>query len=281
MVKRTRVTLLVASVAAIGAAIGLVPGAAAADDTASIAGVVLSATNGKPIVGVSVELYQDVTIDVFGSPVTGPQFVTDTTSADDGTYTLAGLASSSADGYFVCFDTFGTDLANYTSQCWADQPGFVPFPDPFGFFQLSPGTSPIHLGNGAAVTGVDADLVNPRQVNGIDSGSIAGTVRKGHGGHSLPGVVVTAFNANSRIFGQAVSGADGSYEIDNLPSVAVGYQVCFDADKAHGASTVGAFRSRCYVNAAWTGGNPPAGATRVRVRHGVTSSGMDIALLAH
>jgi hypothetical protein len=281
MANRNRLSLfvsgIVTGIVAIGAAIGLIPGSAAAADTASISGAVLSATNGKAIAGVSVELYQDVTIDIFGSPVTGPQFVTSTTSAADGSYSLSGLAAAGTDGYFVCFDTFGTSLSNYTSQCWADQPGFVPFPDPFGFVQLPPGTSGIQVADGAQVSGIDADLVNARQVNPRDAGTITGTVTQSSGGAALPGVVVTAFNANSRVFGQAVTGADGSYEIDNVPAVPVGYQVCFDAAPAHGASPPGSFQSRCYVTVGWAGAGakPPASATRVRVRHGVTRSGVD------
>ena len=270
-----RAALLLVMTAAIGAAVAVLPGGAGATDTASISGVVLSATNGKPVAGVSVELYQDVTVDIFGSQVTGPQFVAATTSGDDGTYTLGGLAASGPDGYFVCFDTFGSDQAAYDSQCWADRGGFAPFPDPFGFVQLPDGTSPIHVGAGEQTTRIDADLVNHRQITPADSGSVAGTVRKHFSGAPLPGVVVTAFNANNRVFGQAVTGADGTYEIDNLPAVPVGYQICFDTNKAHGAFPPGTFRSECFDGVKWTGGPPPSGATRVRVHHGAVSGGVD------
>ena len=269
---------IVAGAAVIGAALAFLPTGAGASDTGSISGVVLSATNGKPVGGVSVELYQDVTVDVFGSPITGPQFVTATSSGADGTYSLDGLAAAGPDGYFVCFDTFGSDESAYDSQCFADRPGFAPFADPFGFVQLPDGTSPIHLAAGGQVTGIDADLVNRRQLTPLDSGGIAGTVRKNASGAPLRGIVVTAFNANNRIFGQAVTGADGTYEIDNLPAVPVGYQVCFDANKAHGASPPAKFRSECFDQVKWTGVTPPSGATRVRVRHGAVTGGVDAAL---
>lgn len=276
MVKRTVLTLV--GLATLSAVLAVLPAAAGASDTASISGVVLSATNGKPVAGVSVELYHDVTVDIFGSQITGPQFVVDTTSADDGTYTLGGLAASGRDGYFVCFDTFGSDQAAYDSQCFADEPGFAPFPDVFGFVQLPAGTSPIHVTAGEQVTGIDADLVNERQITPLDSGGIAGTVTKRGSGAPLPGVVVTAFNGNNKVFGQAVTGSDGTYEIDNLPAVPVGYQVCFDTNKAHGASPPGTFKSQCYHDVNWTGATPPSSATRVRVRHGAVSGGVDAAL---
>jgi hypothetical protein len=279
MSKRAVVTCIGAVLAALLATVALLPGGASAvTSTASISGSVLSATNGKPIAGVSVELFENQTIEIFGTQVTGPGFVAATTSAADGTYTLPGLPAADRDGYFVCFDTFGTDLSAYVGQCWADKPGFAPFPDPFGFFQLPFGTSPVHLRAGQQVTGINADLVNPRQITPADSGSIAGTVTRGRSGHGLPGVVVDAINGNNRIFGQAVTAADGTYEIDNLPAVPVGYQVCFDTDKNHGAFPPGRFASRCFDGVAWTGGRPPSTATRVRVRHGATTSGVDAAL---
>ena len=77
----------------------------------AISGTVTAAPDGAPLTQVTVEVF-----DADG------QYVTQTSTAGDGTYTVLGLPAS-ATGYTVCFDAAfasGGSAAGYRDQCYAD-----------------------------------------------------------------------------------------------------------------------------------------------------------------
>jgi hypothetical protein len=265
------------SVAALVGALLAAPSGAGASTTASISGTAWSATDGTPMAGVDVSLYEYGTVKFGGHRVSGPEYVTDVSTGADGTYSFTGLKPPTKPGYFVCFDV-PVQAPSSVGVCWADQFWIDTFPDPLGFTQIS--GSPIKLPAGHHVSGIDADMVDPSAVNEQTAGSITGTVTKG-GAHpkALPGVVVTAFNQSGRVFGQAVSGGDGSYEIDNLMAFSTPYLVCFDAASS-AASAPHHFGRECYQEQPWDGTNAPSGATGVAVTAGQSTASIDANLPA-
>src|SRR5438477_132300 len=105
----TRSRLVVLIVAVLGSIVVAAPPAAAVNG--SIAGTVTAANGGGGLHFVNVYIFN------------GNSFVDSTSTAVDGTYTVAGLAASLT-GYSVCFDassaTGGSSTTGYADECYDD-----------------------------------------------------------------------------------------------------------------------------------------------------------------
>jgi hypothetical protein len=269
------VTALLAAVAAV-----LVPSpAVGASGGSSISGTAWFATDGSPVGGVDVSLYEYQTFEVFGSKVRATVPIADTTTAADGSYLLSGLKPSPKGGYFVCF-TVPTGHITSVGVCWADQFWLDGPSNSFGAVQLSPSASAIKLRAGQRLTGVNADLVDPDTINSGTAGSVSGTVTHARGRRPLAGAVVTAFGAHGKVFGQAVTGADGTYKIDNLLGVQSPYQICFDGDMSRAGFPPHRFGQQCWNGIGWTTAGPPMDAAPVTVTAGDTTGSIDANLRA-
>lgn len=157
-------------------------------------------------------------------------------TAADGTYTAPGLAAGTYTVTFTAFD--GVSARQY----WNDQP-------------ITGTPTPVVVGDGQAVTNIDAALKK--------NGSISGTVTVGSGS---PAANVTV-NANGASTGtqSAVTAADGTYTIPNLPADT--YNVEFSPSDGVSAHQ--------YWNAQPFNGTP----TPVVVSAGHDATGIDAALV--
>jgi hypothetical protein len=77
---------------------------------------------------------------------------------------------------------------------------------------------------------------------------------------------VAVFNGKGTEVGSGQANRNGRYTVTRLP--AVKSTICFETEAV----------LRCYQNAAWKGGPPPAGATPVTLTAGTITSGIDIRL---
>src|SRR5262249_37472594 len=147
----------------------------------------------------------DVTVRVFAADGTG---VAKTTTAANGTYSVAGLA---AGAYTVCFNPAGSTAGTYgyLPQCWK---------------AIAPGGGPYTVlwpGSGATVTGIDATLATAGSVSGHVTGS----------GQPLAAVLVTVYDTNGEV-GFATTDASGAWAATGLPSGT--YTACFDPSDVTG-----------------------------------------------
>lgn len=152
------------------------PAAPAGVSTGSISGVVTQEDDGTPLAGVLVSTGGE-----------GTPWVEDYTD-ESGAYSLTGLAPGS---YLVSFFPVGTDLQR---EYWKDTAIW------------SDGTLVV-IGEGTAVTGIDASLKR--------GATISGVVTTARDGSALAGVTVNALDQHE-IVGAAQTGADGSYRIEGL-----------------------------------------------------------------
>ena len=202
--------------------------AAAADDAAvpgTISGTVTRADDGAPVVGITITASGEA--GGWGS----------TTTDAVGGYTLTGLA---ADSYVVTFMPDDTDLKR---EYWENT------------FDYSQATA-IAVADGTAVTAVDAAL----EVGG----GISGVVTREDDGTALPGVTVSALDANNEIVGSTETDVAGGYDLGGLP--AGSYRVRFGSPDA-------ALLSQYWKNAYnWDT------ATLVTIVEGQTKAETDVAL---
>jgi hypothetical protein len=150
-------------IALVCAALGIVgvvavPPAGAAG-MGSISGTVTAADTGLGVGGIGVDVIGIRTRPGPTGPIDGPVVVGSTTTAPDGTYTVGGLDAAGPEGYYVCFDAFDGLSTRFESQCYDNDPGFAPFPDPIGFLQPSPGALALPFADDQVDTGIDAQLV--------------------------------------------------------------------------------------------------------------------------
>lgn len=144
--------------------------------TGSISGVVTREDGGTPLEGVLVSTGGE-----------GTPWVMDYTD-ESGAYSLTGLAPGS---YLVSFFPVGTDLQR---EYWKDTAIW------------SEGTLVV-IGEGAAVTGIDASLKR--------GATISGVVTTAGDGSAVAGATVNALDQHE-IVGSAQTGVDGSYRIEGL-----------------------------------------------------------------
>jgi hypothetical protein len=154
-----------------------VDAALAPTHTASISGKVTREDDGTPVAGVS------VTTD-------GPTEASVTTDST-GTYTLPNLAAGS---YVVSFFPEGTDLKR---EYWKDASDYSQ-------------ATPVVVGDGEAVSAIDASLVQ--------GGSIQGVVTREDDGSAIAGAEVQALDSNNEIVAAATAGASGEYTLGGLPT---------------------------------------------------------------
>jgi len=242
-----------------GTSVPVAGGGATPDIDASLAaGGTISGTvtdtSSDPLDGAGVQVFDD----------TGTELGTATT-ASNGTYTVAGLATGT---YDVCFDgstaTGGISTTGYLDQCYGGAAGGgQSFADFFGLTGV-----PVTVGS--AATGIGASL--------IAGGAITGTVADSSG-HGLGGVAVDLFEGGGGEISSATTGPDGTYSVTGVAAGA--YDVCFDTSGATGVTSPSGYLDQCYDHAAWDG-DPfgITGAVGVEVTAGATTPGIDAALAA-
>ncbi|MFJ2534398.1 MSCRAMM family protein [Microbacterium maritypicum] len=180
-----------AAALALALALGGVTAAAAEDPVVagSISGTVVRDDDGTPVAGVTVS----------ADGPTGASVTTDST----GTYTLPNLAAGS---YVVSFFPEGTDLKR---EYWKDASDYSQ-------------AIPVVVGEGEAVSAIDASLVQ--------GGSIQGIVTREDDGSAIAGAEVQALDSNNEIVAAATAGASGEYILGGLP--AGSYRVRFASSDA-------------------------------------------------
>jgi hypothetical protein len=175
--KRRTFVIIAAMVAALLPA-SLAATHASAVGTASITGTVREAGTGVPVGGVSVELFKEITRTLGppfgnGKPFKTPGFVKSVQTGADGTYALTNLDASDAAGYWVCFNTFGVP---YEPQCYLDELGYNPFPNPLGLIDVPAHATRVQVAAGQHVARIDASLFDFAVLNPATAGTIAGKV---------------------------------------------------------------------------------------------------------
>jgi hypothetical protein len=263
--------LAIVAVAAL--VVGLMtPEAARAANTASIAGTVRIAGTGDPVVGVWVGVARRQTRTVFGRRVQVPIFLADAVTDAAGHYVVGGLPASGSDGFWVCFSPADLPSSEYEPQCYANQPGFDPYPNPLGWLQVSYGSNKVRVGAGQHIKDIDASFFrNLLLPDPGPTGTVTGTVTDTLG-LPLASVKVSAWNNSGRIVGNAATRANGTYRLEHLPTGT--YAICFDGSNATGGLSLHAFGNRCYHAAAWAGSTalPPSTAKYVGVVDGATTT---------
>jgi hypothetical protein len=244
-IRRTSVALAAVVAAVLGTVVAVAPRATAAN-TASISGTVREAGTAAPVAGASVDLYREITRTLGppfgnGKPFKTYGYVTSVQSGADGTYTLSGLPASDAAGYWVCFGTFGIP---YEPECYLDELGYNPFPNPLGLVDVPPNASRVHVGAGQHVGRIDASLVDFAVLNQATAGTIAGKVTQTVLGLPLKQVRVTVYNTSGRVVTEAMTAANGAYRLVFV-AAGPGYRVCFDGSGARGGVSLHGYVSRC------------------------------------
>lgn len=245
--------------------------AARAAGTASISGTATDAVTGQPVSGLDVILLENMLhYPPGGPPVLAPGAVTYTVTDTNGHYSLTGLAASDSTGYWVCFGNFTGPAAIYAGQCYDNQLGFSPYPDPVGFFDMPNTAKTIVLGDGQSVTGIDAQMtLYPPPV---PSYFIFGDVLGRDTQENLVGVQVEAFSSPTATVPVLTrSNTTGGFGLRLMS--AGSYLVCFDAAGVTSPTAVNGYLDQCYRNLAWFGSGPPStGSTPVPVTDNSTSA---------
>jgi 5-hydroxyisourate hydrolase-like protein (transthyretin family) len=188
-------------------------------------------------------------------------YVSSTTTRDDGTYVIKGLRASST--YRLCFDgsfaTGGPSATGYLSECYLDKR--------WDGFELPAGTTAVVVTAGATTS---------RSASLATAGAISGTVTAAADGSPLQSVFVVARDSVG-VQSFAQTDIDGTYIIRGLMSGT--YSVCFDASDAGGGPSSTGYLDQCFDNAPWDGQSNPTGAT-FTVTAGATASGKSAALSA-
>ena len=189
--RRAFIRAVLGGAAALALALGGVTAAAAEDPVVagSISGTVVRDDDGTPVAGVTVS----------ADGPTGASVTTDST----GTYTLPNLAAGS---YIVSFFPEGTDLKR---EYWKDASDYSQ-------------AIPVVVGEGEAVSAIDASLVQ--------GGSIQGIVTREDDGSAIAGAEVQALDSNNEIVAAATAGASGEYILGGLPTGS--YRVRFASSDA-------------------------------------------------
>ena len=200
---------------------------AALDAPAQIQGTVTDSVTGSPVSGATVS-------------TTAPNGTIQATTGNDGTYTLTGLYPGS---YTVEFQP--PSGANYLSQYYNGA-------------ATSSGATPVSVGDGADVTGVNASLQT--------GGQISGTVTSQATGTAISGLWVYVFDSSGNFAGSAQTGANGAYTVSNLPTGS--YEVEF-------------YGTGSYIPQYYNAQTSYANANPVAVTAGQVTTGVNAAMLSN
>lgn len=200
---------------------------AALDAPAQIQGTVTDAVTGSPVSGATVS-------------TTGPNGTIQTTTGSDGTYTLPNLYPGSYTVYFQ-----NPSGANYLSQYYNGA-------------ATSSDATPVSVGDGADVTGIDASLQS--------GGQISGTVSSGATGAALSGLWVFVIDSSGDSVGSAQTDSNGTYTVSNLPT---------------GTYTVEFYGTGSYVSQYYNDESSYANADPVSVTAGQVTTGINAAMLSN
>ncbi|HZZ96592.1 MAG TPA: carboxypeptidase regulatory-like domain-containing protein [Jatrophihabitantaceae bacterium] len=167
-------------------------------------------------------------------------------TAADGSYRVRSIAPGDQT---VCVDAAnakgGTSAAGYVDQCLGAAPGTTA---------------------GGTTIAVTADQITLAPDLALAAGAgVSGTVTSTNSDH-VRFAAVAVFNGKGTEVGSGQANRNGRYTVTRLP--AVKSTICFETEAV----------LRCYQNAAWKGGPPPAGATPVTLTAGTITSGIDIRL---
>ncbi|PQZ54760.1 MULTISPECIES: collagen binding domain-containing protein [unclassified Microbacterium] len=190
--RRAFIRTVLGGAVALALALGGVTAAAAVEPAAaagSISGTVVREDDGTPVVGVTVS-------------ADGPTWASVTTDST-GAYTLPNLAAGS---YIVSFFPEGTDLKR---EYWRDASDYSQ-------------AAPVVVGDGEAVSAIDASLVQ--------GGAIEGIVTREDDGTAIAGADVQALDGNNEIVAATTAGASGEYTLGGLPTGS--YRVRFASSDA-------------------------------------------------
>ena len=201
---------------------------AALDAPAEIQGTVTDSVTGTPVSGVTVS-------------TTAPNGTIQTITGSDGTYTLHRpvprelhrLSSSPPSG------------ANYLSQYYNGA-------------ATSSGATPVSVGDGADVTGVNASLQTGGQISGTVTSQATGRPSRDSG--------FTYSIRRATLAGSAQTGADGTYTVSNLPTG--NYEVEF-------------YGTGSYIAQYYDGQSSHANANPVSVTDGQVTTGINAAMLSN
>lgn len=207
----------------------------------AVSGKVLDA-DGQPLRGAGVTT-------VTAAGVTGRS----TSTASDGTYTLAGLPAGT---FSICFSgryaSNGTPGHGYADQCYHDiawESG-EPLPDGVANVAVTPGTT---------TSGIDATL----DAGGTVTGTVADSA-----GEELAGVAVTVLTLDGRLVTLGgYTRANGQYAINGIPEGT--YLVCYHGSMAAGGSSAAGYLDGCYSS------DGSGTATDVTVTAGATTGAVD------
>ena len=210
-----------------------------ASGTGSISGTVTTMDSGSssPVSGACIS-----------AETSGGTVEASTTSAADGTYTLATVAAGS---YVVAFTACTS--ANYVTQYYDSTTS--------GALQIS-GATTVSVTAGVTTPGIDAVM--------ILGGSITGTVTDA-GGSGLAGICASAIASGEPSLGSTPTTSSGTYTIAGVPTD--GYAVEFYA-----CSTSANYVTQ-YYDSTTSGALQISGATTVSVTAGVTTLGIDAVMV--
>jgi hypothetical protein len=217
----------------------------------AISGRVTAAAGGAAVSGVLVDV-------LYGSG----NYLTGGITSAAGTYSVPGLAPAPG-GDIVCFDASQAPVSDtgFANQCYR---GVIWTAEN----ALPAGVTRVRVGVGTITAGINAALT--------PGGAISGKVTAAVGGAPVSGVAVDVSDASGDDLASATTSAAGTYSVPGLAPAPGGDIVCFDATDQVG---VIGFASQCYKGVAWNTGNPPpAGVTRVKVKAGTTTAGINAAL---
>jgi hypothetical protein len=225
----------------------------------AISGTVRAAGTHKPVQYASIEVF-----DKTGGLIT---FAHQTQA--NGKYTVVGLRTYAS--YVVCASGGQAKgmSGSFAGRCYKN----------VAWSLSKPSKKATLVSAKAGKTHSGVNLVLPR-TGAAKLGAIAGKVT-GAGNTPVAYATVTAFTGAGAEVGYAYTGSDGTYTVPNLTASRAGYVVCFAANSAGGTGAPATgYRRVCYKQQAWDGGKPPAHATKVRVKAGKTSKGINAALSA-
>ena len=211
----------------------------------AISGTVTNSSD-SPLTGVKAEVF-----------TSAGNYLTEATTAADGTYQLSGLTTGS---YDVCFDgsPAGSSDQCYDGVTWN------------GLASDLNGATPVTVSDGSVTDSVNATLAT--------GGGVSGTVTDAHA-DPLTDVEVEVFSTGNEEVGFAYTSVDGTYTVSGL--AAGSDHVCFNAAAATGGTSTTGYPAQCYNGEAWDGSAADSGsATAITITAGVTKTGVDATLAA-